>query len=358
MEILVKTSYLCLALMATMAVSPAATAQPAMPASPVRVDAVKSMQIAPRMWTAGTVISRDDARIAAEVNGRITRIAEVGDFIELDQLIAVIDDKRLKLQQQEASSNVKSLTTRIGFLKKELARTNKLATSKLTSQTAVDEVRSNYEIALTDRDAAQARLALIDDKLDKTHITAPFSGYVTERLKVPGENVSDGTAVVRLVGLDNLEIEASGPLRYVGFIKKGMELDVKNFDSKTTATLRSLVSIGANESRQFIMRLDFNQDGWLPGLPVRVAIPTDEFSERLVVPRDALVLRRDGSYVFRIKDDNTAERVHVTTSIADGTVIAVSGDIKPGDRVVIRGSERLRPGQAVKVLTEATEPGK
>jgi RND family efflux transporter MFP subunit len=263
--------------MAAMAVAPAATAQPAMPASPVRVDAVESMQIAPRMWTAGTVISRDDARIAAEVNGRITRVAEVGDFIEQDQLIAVIDDKRLKLQQQEAISNVKSLTTRIGFLKKELARSNKLATSKLTSQTAVDEVRSNYEIALTDRDAARARLALIDDKLDKTHITAPFNGYVTERLKVPGENVSDGTAVVRLVGLDNLEIEASGPLRYVGFIEKGMNVDVKTYDQQTSATIRSLVSIGANESRQFTMRLDFDQENWLPGMPVRVAIPTDQY---------------------------------------------------------------------------------
>lgn len=352
---LVKTSFPCLALVVALAFSPAASAQPEMPPSPVRIHTVESMQIAPHMWTAGTVVSRDDARIAAEVNGRITRIAEVGDFIEQGQPIAVIDDVRLKLQQQEAISNVKSLTTRIGFLKKELARSNKLATSKLTTQTAVDETRSNYEIALSDRDAAQARLALIEDKLDKTHITAPFNGYITERLKVPGEHVKDGTAIVRLIGLENLEIEASAPLRYVMFINKGMQLDVKNFDHQTTATLRSLVSIGANESRQFIMRLDFNQDGWLPGLPVRIAIPTDAFSEHLVVPRDALVLRRDGSYVFRVKDDNTAERVHVTTGIADGPVIAVNGDIKAGDRVVIRGGERLRPGQAVKVITEAPE---
>lgn len=358
MVTLVKTSYRWFALTSALIFSTGASAQQEMPASPVRVDTVKHMQIAPHMWTAGTVISRDDARIAAEVNGRITQIAEVGDFIEKGQLLAVIDDRRLKLLQQEAISNVKSLTTRIGFLKKELARSSQLASSKLTTQTAVDETRSNYEVALSDRDAAQARLALIDDKLDKTHIASPFSGYVTERLKVPGENVSDGTPVVRLIGLDNLEIEASAPLRYVAFIKKGMEIDVKNFDSKTTATLRSLVSIGANESRQFIMRLDFNQDGWLPGLPVRVAIPTDAFSERLVVPRDALVLRRDGSYVFRIKDDNTAERVHVTTGIADGPVIAVSGDINPGDRIVTRGGERLRPDQAVKIVSESAEPGK
>lgn len=329
-----------------------AFAQPGMPASPVRVEEVVNMKIAPHMWTAGTVMSRDDARIAAEVAGRIASIADVGDFIEASQPIAVIDDTRLRLQQQEATSNVKSLTTRIGFLKKEVARTDKLATSKLTSQTAVDEIRSDYEIAIADREAARARLALIDDKLTKTQVAAPFSGYVTERLKVPGENVSDGTQIVRLVGLDNLEIEASAPLRYVRFIQQGMQLDVKDFETQTTATLRTLVSIGANTSRQFIMRLDFDTPGWLPGTPVRIAVPTDEFSERMVVPRDALVLRRDGAFVFRVKDDNTAEKVPVTVGIAHDRHIAVTGGLKPGERVVTRGGERLRPGQAVSIIDD------
>lgn len=326
-----------------------ALAQPGMPASPVKVEEAVNMQIAPHMWTAGTVISRDDARIAAEVAGRIARIADVGDYIEAGDPIATIDDTRLKLQQQEAVSNVRSLTTRIGFLKKEVERTDKLATSKLTSQTAVDQVRSDYEIALADREAARARLALIEDKLTKTQVAAPFSGYVTERLKVPGENVSDGTPIVRLVGLDNLEIEASAPLRYVRHVQQGMQLDVKDFDTRTKATLRSLVSIGANESRQFVMRLDFSDQDWLPGTPVRVAIPTEESRERLVVPRDALVLRRDGAYVFRVGDDNKAERVAVQTGIAHDRHISVSGDIKAGDRIVTRGGERLRPGQDVSI---------
>ena len=326
-----------------------ALAQPGMPASPVKVEEAVNMQIAPHMWTAGTVISRDDARIAAEVAGRIARIADVGDYIEAGQPIATIDDTRLKLQQQEAISNVRSLTTRIDFLRKEVERTDKLATSQLTSQTAVDQVRSDYEIALADREAARARLALIEDKLTKTQVAAPFNGYVTERLKVPGENVSDGTPIVRLVGLDNLEIEASAPLRYVRHVQQGMQLDVKDFDVRAKATLRSLVSIGANESRQFVMRLDFSGQDWLPVTPVRVAIPTEASRERLVVPRDALVLRRDGSYVFRVGDDNKAERVPVQTGIAHDRHISVSGDIKAGDRIVTRGGERLRPGQAVSI---------
>ena len=52
--------------------------------------------------------------------------------------------------------------------------------------------------------------------------------------------------------------------------------------------------------------------------------------------------------MYRIGEDGTAERVPVTTGIAQGTLIEVDG-ISPGDRVVVRGGERLRPGQAVTI---------
>ncbi|MCK5479661.1 MAG: efflux RND transporter periplasmic adaptor subunit, partial [Gammaproteobacteria bacterium] len=83
------------------------------------------------------------------------------------------------------------------------------------------------------------------------------------------------------------------------------------------------------------------------GQGVRVAIPTAEPQSAVVIPRDALVLRRDGSSVFRILDDDTAERITVVTGIADGDWIAVSGGISPGDRVVVRGGERLKAGDSV-----------
>ncbi len=62
------------------------------------------------------------------------------------------------------------------------------------------------------------------------------------------------------------------------------------------------------------------------------------------------MLRRDGTVVYRVNEDNVAERIEVDTGIASGDLIEVSG-ISPGDRVVTRGGERLRPGQKVMVIT-------
>jgi multidrug efflux pump subunit AcrA (membrane-fusion protein) len=83
---------------------------------------------------------------------------------------------------------------------------------------------------------------------------------------------------------------------------------------------------------------------------VRVAVPTAAPRRTIVVPRDALVIRRDGNVVYRILSDNTAERVPVSIGVADGSVVEVNGSIKIGDQIVIEGNERLRPCQEVQLL--------
>ncbi len=63
------------------------------------------------------------------------------------------------------------------------------------------------------------------------------------------------------------------------------------------------------------------------------------------------MLRRDGAFVFRVNADNTAERIAVEPGVGAGDLISVSGALEPGDRVVVRGGERLQPGQPVKLLS-------
>ena len=74
------------------------------------------------------------------------------------------------------------------------------------------------------------------------------------------------------------------------------------------------------------------------------------------MPRDALVLRHNGSFVFRINDDNAAEQVAVVLGDSAGDMVAVEGPLNEGDRVAIRGAENLTDGAATKILlSQATE---
>jgi hypothetical protein len=86
------------------------------------------------------------------------------------------------------------------------------------------------------------------------------------------------------------------------------------------------------------------------GQTLRVAVPNDERRDVLTVPRDALVLRPEGQSVFIVDDGNMAQRVDVRTGVGSGEVIEVFGEISEGDKVVIRGNERLQPGQPVSIM--------
>jgi hypothetical protein len=81
-------------------------------------------------------------------------------------------------------------------------------------------------------------------------------------------------------------------------------------------------------------------------------MPTAVAREVLTVPRDALVLRREGAFVYRIDDELKAEQVSVITGLGAGKLIEVIGDINAGDRVVIRGAERLSTGMIVQISDE------
>jgi multidrug efflux pump subunit AcrA (membrane-fusion protein) len=68
----------------------------------------------------------------------------------------------------------------------------------------------------------------------------------------------------------------------------------------------------------------------------------------VALPRDALVLRRDGVSVFLVRD-NKAVQIPVQVGIGQGDLVEVIGDVQPGDQVIIRGAERLFPGQPVNI---------
>jgi multidrug efflux pump subunit AcrA (membrane-fusion protein) len=113
--------------------------------------------------------------------------------------------------------------------------------------------------------------------------------------------------------------------------------------------VRTVVAVGDENTHQFELRLDLDGGVFPVGQTLRVAVPMDEMREVLAVPRDALVLRPEGITLFKVDENNTAHQVNVTTGIGAGDQIEVNGLLGPGDTVVIRGNERLRPGQPVTI---------
>jgi multidrug efflux pump subunit AcrA (membrane-fusion protein) len=97
------------------------------------------------------------------------------------------------------------------------------------------------------------------------------------------------------------------------------------------------------------VRLDLPQTEWRVGAAVEVRLPRTAKRRVVAVDRDALILRAERVSVFVVGTDDVAKQIDVELGAADGDLIEVIGGVKAGDRVVIRGGERLRDGQKVVV---------
>ncbi len=320
-----------------------------MPPTIVVVEDAGMKMLAPTIDVPGTVVSRNDARLASELSAKLKWIADVGTVVKEGDTVARLEDITFRLLQMEAQSRVDREQARITFLRAEKERLERLRQENLSAKSQLDLTTSDLAVAESDKAIAEAQLGQARVSMYVTEIRAPFDGIVTEKLRNIGERLNVADEVIHLVDPDSIEVVARAPLNTVNFIKDGDILEVYNDYRKGEGSVRTTVPIGNPQSHMFEVRLNVDPRLWTVGESVRLSMPTALAREVMTVPRDALVLRREGASVFRIKEDMTAEQVNVITGLGAGSLIEIIGDVQPSDRVVIRGAERLSTGMTVHI---------
>jgi RND family efflux transporter MFP subunit len=329
-----------------------ATAQaPTPPATIVEVAKADVAQIAPRRWVPGSVVSRDDARLATSAAGRLELVAEVGTRLKAGERVAKLEDQAIRLHLEDARSEVERIKAQRALAQRQKERFESLAANHSIAANQVDEARAQVEQYSAQLRQAEARVRTAQYELEQTEVRAPFPGVVSERLAQRGEFVATGASIAHLVDTSSLEARVQAPLALAGMLKAGMELPVRFGDKIAKARVRAVVPVGEERSRQFELRLSLVDLLPLVGSAIEVALPERVPVKAMAVPRDALVVRADGSYVMRIGDGGTSEKVAVRSGASDGELTEVEGPLNPGDLVVIRGAERLGPGQKVQVAS-------
>ena len=303
--------------------------------------------VSPTALYSATVISRDDAKLAGEIAGRLTWVAEVGDRFRKGESVAKLDGVFFRQQVIEEQSIIQREQAKFDFHTRQVERLEKLLEENNIARSQVDQERTDRSVAHNNILSAEARLSQAKERLKRTSILAPFAGVVSERWLQAGEWADHGDAIVRLVSSDNLEIETHVPAGALKLVTVGTSLIYTDGKTTGTGTVRTFVPIGGDVSRLYELRISVSDPSLSAGNLLRVAVPTALPRETVLVPRDALVLRREGVYVYRINEDSVAERIEVQTGIAEADHIEVIGEIREHDRVVIRGGENLRPGMAV-----------
>ena len=328
--------------------------QQEMPPAQVQVTLAEQRMMAPVIDVNGTVISLNDSRIAAEVEGKLTSIAQVGTRVRKGEILATTDTRLLEIAHRRATATLKRLQADMAFREQDVARFKDLASRDNASKSRLEAVISQRDMIEQEVEDAKAQADQTRGDLERASIRAPFTGMVVARLANIGEYLNMGSEVVRFVDTENIEIVLPAPLSITQFLVEGAEVPVLSANGAYSLPIRTVVPVGDAVSRMVEVRLKVSGEDWAIGTPVKVSLPKNTPTQSITVPRDAIVLKSGQNYLFKIGADNTAQQINADIEATVGLWVALRQGVSVGDRIVIRGAERLQPGQAVIIQEQPT----
>jgi RND family efflux transporter MFP subunit len=321
--------------------------------APVRYTEARSLELRGEVRLPGTVESRLSAVVAGEVAGKVLDVeAQEGDRVKKGDVLVRIRPDWYELQHQEARARLQESQARRQLAESSLSRARELFDADVLSRQELDDAVSEYTAWQGRESQNQAQIDQLELSLALLEVRAPFNGVVTRKLTEVGQWVVSGGGVAEMVALDRIEIHIDVAERYYDALRIGATTRV-TFEAlpglELTGNIERIVPRAEDRARTFPVRISVsNESGRIGvGMLASVAMPVGTASTSTMVPKDAVVRTGSGEAVYRITTDGTAERVTVESGSATGVWVAVRGEIRPGDKVITRGNERLIPGQSV-----------
>ncbi len=324
-----------------------------MPPAQVSVVEAEERLLAPTVSVTGSVISLNDSNLSTQVSGELQWLAEVGTQVKKGDIIAKIVPTLFTIDVQVAEAQLNKTQADFKFRDQEVTRFKLLANRDNTSKARLQEESSKRAMLLQEIHAAKANLAMAQHYLSQTEIRSPFSGHVVSRLANKGEFLSEGEQLLRLVDTYNREITVNAPMNLLPYLNLETLVKVEFASSSMNLPISTIVPVGDKVSRMVEVRIRVSSDAMMViGSAVKVSLPSAKALTRVVIPRDSLIIRGTEVYIYRINQSMKSEKIIVEVDAIDGAWVAIKSKLNVGDKIVIRGGERLMPDQDVQILEQ------
>ena len=319
-----------------------------MPPTPVETALVTPQTVTDRFEAVGTLEAGESIEVTAEIDGAVESIPfSEGSYIRRGTVIARIDDDQLAA---------------------ELARAEALRDQSQAAFNRIKEVvdlgagaPQDLDDAAASLKVAEANVALAKTRLQKTVITAPFSGLVGARKVSPGAFLRSGQAITELAQVDELRVNFSVPERYLSQLQRGSEVTVSTTaypDYELAGAINVVEPIldAATRSARVVARVRNPERRLRPGMSANVAAVLSERDNALTVPSEAVFIDGAQPYVYVIAEDSTVSRRVLTLGTRLPDVVEIVDGLAPGDRVVRTGHQKLFDGAKVAAVSDSPPP--
>lgn len=328
-------------------------------ATPVSTTTPTESTIAQNLSLSGSLTAERQAMLSPRVDGLVqTVLVDAGSEVQQGDLLLKLDPaiaSQQYAQTQAATVEAEAARNEAQRLVKEaqsLRKKNYISASELANR------ESNLALAEASLVAARASQRAALEHLRRHEMPAPFSGVISAKMTEAGEWVNRGTAVLELVATDKVRLDVKVPQEQFSAIDKNSPVEVIPDvypGTRLPGQISAIVPVSDPQARAFLVRVvvDASDINLLPGTSATAVIGlNDGQGQKLIIPRDALLLHPDGGYSVFVVNDGVAERRQVTIGQQSQSGVSILEGINLDDQVVIRGNEVLRDQQTVTVVNQ------
>jgi membrane fusion protein, multidrug efflux system len=330
--------------------------------APVRTATVQRRDMAVVEHTLGTVVANAMVQVTARVQGTLeSAYFKEGQFVKKGDLLFQIDPRGFQAVLAQARATLLRDQALLKNANRDMQRYNALFAQNAISSQQRDTTAANSDALAATVAADKAAVDLAQLNLSYTQIRSPIDGKTGPLLVQPGNMVAatGTTALVTIAQLQPVKLSFDLPQADLPLIQARQKvhpliatIDVR--DSKNqplSAPVDFTSNVVSNQSGTVELRANFDNANLslLPGQLVNVTVELNNIANALVVPHDAVNDGPDGSYVYVVVDGRAMQR-SVKILFDDSRNIAVRGDLKKGDQVIVEGQLRVVPGGPVQVF--------
>lgn len=325
----------------------------AQPGRPVRVVEARAFDGTETVRLPAALQASQRAALAFLQPGYLAeRMVRRGQSVADGEVLATLHNPALQPGFAAAEASVNEARSRLMQLERDTKRLEELVARQLASEDDLDQTRASRDVARASLVQAEARRDEARNQLLDASLRAPFAGDIVEVMLEPGDFAAAGQPIMRINSSEQLEVELQLPGRLSARLDVGQPIDIMRVSDGAPA--RAVVSEigGAQPGRTaaVIARLDgADLSDWRSGDAVyaELALPG---ADALSVPLLSIVNPgTHSSKIFRVRNQ-VAEEVVVETGRTLRGWVQVSGDLQPGDQVIVAGQAQLLDGEAVRVI--------
>jgi len=324
---------------------------------------------------AGDIGPADQVSVRPEINGRIEELpVDIGDKVKKGDLLCRLDDRDLQIERSQRLIEIDGARLQLQKASRNLTRSRLLIAEKLISQEIYDDTKTDFDLATNALDRTDQVLRLVDDKLRKTRILAPFDCTVLTRPVSLGQTVSgaagfnSGTEVMSIANLNDMVVNAHVNQADVIRLTQGREVEIQAESVpgvKMSGTVERIAPQAMNKNgiKGFAARIAIKgiDPRVRPGMTAILTIPVSSADNVLAIPLAAVFSEAGERFVFvktETEEGEHFERRPIILGVTDYAFAEVVKGLSSGEVVsmdqTVNSSMPKPPGEKPKDSKKST----